>query len=329
MSMTSSADLGIDSDEQSSPIADLMKGSSEPSSSWLQFSALAHSNKNKRVLAKALRIAADVIEGRARRPDNRRPLSGERLVMMHDDEAEWHEAELTADDVDDVLEPAKDLLSLLGENKRKAADAHLLTWHIGQKRAAQGDAKDGDESEWVLVGKYPTKEDARTAARCRPNGVKFKKSSNGATHSYYVCASHDDKGCPCVMRVSRPMHRGATGDWLIERRGGETCDAHAASRSEEVVARETHDLVDADGAPAIGVAPIKHCRDGRQRGVHPNLIPLISRMRKEGVAPSAILTELHKLWNNGGLDDSIRSKGDLPSAKQLKVCMIPTWVVCT
>lgn len=131
------------------------------------------------------------------------------------------------------------------------------------------------------------------------------------------------------MRVSRPMHRGATGDWLVERRGAETCDEHAAIRSEEVIARETHDLVDADGALAIGVAPTKHCRDGRQRGVHPNLIPLITRLRKEGVAPAAILTELHKLWNNGGLEGSITTKGDLPSVKQLKVCMIPTWFLCS
>ena len=286
-------------------------------------------HENTRALAKAVRIAADVIDGRARRPDDHRPRGGERVVVMRDDEAEGHEAERTADDVDDVLAPAKDLLRLLDGNERKAADARLLTWHIGQKRPAQGAAKDGKESEWVLIGKYATKEEARVAARCRPNGVRFRIRRNTAQHSYYVCVTHEDKGCPCVMRVSRPTHRGATGDWLIERRGGETCDAHAEIRSEEVIVRETHDLVDADGAPAIGVAPMKHCRDGRQRGVHPNLISLITRLRKEGVYPAAILTELHKLWNNGGLEGSITTKGDLPSAKQLKVRMIPTWFLCS
>jgi len=254
---------------------------------------------------------------------------GARVVVMRDDGAKGDEADRTEDDGDDVLASAKDLLSLLDGNERKAADARLLTWRIGQKRPAQGAARDGTESEWVLIGKYLTKEEARGAARCRPNGVRFRKSTNTATHSYYSCVTHEDKGCPCVMKVSRPMHRGAAGDWLVERRGGETCDAHAEIRSEEVIARQTHDLVDADGAPASGVAPMKYCRDGRQRGVHPNLISLVTRLRKEGVYPAAILTELHKLWNNGGLEGSITTKGDLPSAKQLKVRMIPTWFLCS
>lgn len=257
------------------------------------------------------------------------PRGGTRVVVMRDEAATGNEADRTKDDGDDVLASAKDLLRLLDGNERKAADDGLLTWHIGQKRPARGVAKDGKESEWVLVGKYATKEEARAAARCRPNGVKFRKSNNGATHWYYVCATHEDKGCPCVMKVSRPMHRGAAGDWIVERRDGETCDAHAEIRSEEVIARETHDLVDADGAPAIGVAPMKHCRAGRQRGVHPNLISLITRLRKEGMAPAAVLTELHKLWNNGGLEGSITMKGDLPSAKQLKVRMIPTSFLCS
>ena len=101
-----------------------MKGISQPSSSLPQFSALVHTNKNKRALAKALRmsadvsgIAADVSGGRARRPDDI-ARGSERFGMMHDDEADRHEVELTADD-DDVLAPAKDLLSLLDENKRK------------------------------------------------------------------------------------------------------------------------------------------------------------------------------------------------------------------
>ena len=217
-----------------------MKGISQPSSSLPQFSALVHTNKNKRALAKALRmsadvsgIAADVSGGRARRPDDHRPRGSERFGMMHDDEADRHEVELTADDVDDVLAPAKDLLSLLDENKRKATDARLLTWHIGQKRPAQGAAKHGKESEWVLIGKYPTKEEARVAPRCRPNGVKFRKGRNNATLSYYSCLTHEDKGCPCVL------HRGAAGDWLVETRGGETCDAHAEIRSEEVITWST------------------------------------------------------------------------------------------
>ena len=78
-------------------------------------------------------IAADVSGGRARRPDDHRPRGSERFGMMHDDEADRHEVELTADDVDDVLAPAKDLLSLLDENKRKATDARMLTWQIGLK----------------------------------------------------------------------------------------------------------------------------------------------------------------------------------------------------
>jgi hypothetical protein len=387
--MTSSTDFGIDSDvdsdDQSSPVEDLMIGMSQPSSALPQFSSKAldpENNRNwaeslqwiaahielaagyferrarrldddrsrvammhddepeepeaEREMARRLRVSIHVVgkaatffERRTRRPDDDRS----RDSMMHDDEPEEPEAELTADDGDDVVAPANDLLRLLSgnkrESKRKSADARLLTWHIGQKRPARGVAKDGKESEWVLVGKYATKEEARAAARCRPNGVKFRKSNNGATHWYYVCATHEDKGCPCVMKVSRPMHRGAAGDWIVERRDGETCDAHAEIRSEEVIARETHDLVDADGAPAIGVAPMKHCRAGRQRGVHPNLISLITRLRKEGMAPAAVLTELHKLWNNGGLEGSITMKGDLPSAKQLKVRMIPTSFLCS
>lgn len=247
------------------------------------------------------------------------PRGGTRVVVMRDEAATGNEADRTKDDGDDVLASAKDLLRLLDGNERKAADDGLLTWHIGQKRPAQGVAKDGKENEWVLVGKYLTKEEARAAARCRPNGVKFRKSNNAATYWYYSCVTHEDKGCPCVMKVSRPIHRGAAGEWLVERRGGETCDAHAEIRSEEVIARQTHDLVDADGAPASGVAPMKYCRDGRQRGVHPNLISLVTRLRKEGIAPAAILRELHKLWNNGGLKGSITTKGDLPNAKQLKV----------
>ena len=122
--------------------------------------------------------------------------------------------------------------------------------------------------------------------------MKFRKSNNAATYWYYSCVTHEDKGCPCVMKVSRPIHRGAAGEWLVERRGGETCDAHAEIRSEEVIARQTHDLVDADGAPASGVAPMKYCRDGRQRGVHPNLISLVTRLRKEGIAPAASMRPL-------------------------------------
>ena len=326
--MPASDDVDVESDEQSSPIAHDMHAFEEwapqPSSPLRQFSTLARAKHRNHAVAKVLRIAADIIDPAVR---DRRP-RGEQLVMMHDDEGGRSAEELT-NDVDDVLAPANDLLSLLDMKKRKVDDDGLLTWDIGQKRAAQGAAKDSEESEWVLVGKYTTKEEARAAARLRPNGVKHRAQSNAGNHSYYRCASHEDKGCPCVMRVSRPTHRGATGDWLVERRGGETCDAHAAIRSEEVVPRETDDLLDAEGALAIGVAPTKHCRDGRQRGVHPNLIPLITRLRKEGVAPSAILTELHKLWNSGGLDGSVTSKGDLPSSKQLKVCMIPMWFLST
>ena len=169
--------------------------------------------------------------------------------------------ERTSDVDDDALEPAKGLLRLLDAKKRKSTDAGALTWDIGQKRPAQGGAKGSSEaSEWVLVGKYATKKDARAAARRRSNGVKFLAWSNAGNHSYYKCDSHEDRGCLCVARVPRPTHRRAVRDWPVERRGGETCKAYATIRSEEV-----------------GVV-------GRRRGVYPNLIPLITRMRKEGIS---------------------------------------------
>ena len=90
--------------------------------------------------------------------------------------------------------------------------------------------------------------------------MKFLAWSNAGNHSYYKCARHEDRGCLCVARVPRPTHRRAVRDWPVERRGGETCKAYATIRSEEV-----------------GVV-------GRRRGVYPNLIPLITRMRKEGIS---------------------------------------------
>lgn len=90
--------------------------------------------------------------------------------------------------------------------------------------------------------------------------MKFLAWSNAGNHSYYKCARHEDRGCLCVARVPRPTHRRAVCDWPVERRGGETCKAYATIRSEEV-----------------GVV-------GRRRGVYPNLIPLITRMRKEGIS---------------------------------------------
>ena len=219
-----------------------------------------------------------------------------------------------ADDFDDVLAPAKNLLSLL-EAEKRSNEVVGLTWDVGQKRSSKHDAG----GEWVLLEKHNTGPEARASARRRANGVRFKLANISAMHWYYTCATHADNGCPCRLRVSRPTHLSAAGFWLVERLYGEQCDALANVPTEHVIERGTGDIVDCDGAPAIGIPPTKHCREGHQRGVHRNLVPIISEMRKTGATPAAILTELHSAWINGDLHDKITGKGDLPSQKQLKV----------
>jgi len=220
----------------------------------------------------------------------------------------------TAEGFDDALAHARNLMSLLTEKKRPGERAGL-TWEVGQKRATQS----GAGGVWTLVEKHDTLREARAAARLRPNGVKFRSDKNSSTHWYYACATHAANGCPCVMRVSRPTHSGATGCWIVERRDGEQCDALANVPTEDFIKRASDDVVDCDGAPAIGVPPTKHCRDGHQRGVNRNLLPLISEMRKTGATPSVIVKRLHSAWTNGDLRGTITGKGDLPSQKQLKV----------
>jgi len=231
------------------------------------------------------------------------------------------------DEADALFAPAENLLRLLEERKRRSPRAAVggLTWEIGQKRPVKGDAFErGAGDAWVLVEKHATKHDARAAVRRRPNGVTFKYSRNSSTHWYYTCATHAANGCPCVLRVSRPTHSGATGVWLLERRRGERCDALAANvRAEnDVIERRAHHSVDQDdGSPAIGSVPppTKNCREGYQRGVHRNLLPIIWDMRAAGAMPAAIVARLHRAWVNGELHDTISVAGDLPSRKQLKV----------
>jgi hypothetical protein len=68
-----------------------------------------------------------------------------------------------AEDFDDVLAPVKNLLSLL-EEKKRSSEIVGLTWEVGQKRAAKGDAED----EWILLEK------ARDRARCEGCGASSR-----------------------------------------------------------------------------------------------------------------------------------------------------------
>ena len=270
---------------------------------------------NRHALATALWLAADVIDGLA--TATRRKRMRERGLTLENDfevENRFPDDEV-GNNLEDVLAPAKNLLRLL-EEKKRSSEVAGLTWEVGQKRPVKGERGAGDV--WILVEKHTTLHDARAAVRRRPNGVKFKYSRNSSTHWYYTCATHAANGCPCVLRVSRPTHMGATGFWLLERQHGERCDALANVPAENVIER-AHRIVDQDGAPAIGVPPTKYCREGHQRGVHRNLLPLIWEMRKTGATPAVIVTQLHGAWINGELHDKISGKGDLPSRKQLTV----------
>ena len=301
-------DFAAESSEQSSPLADLTNAISQSTSSSRQCASGVCGKRNRHDLANVLRLAADALDGPAMATRKERARGrGSPLENEYDVE---NQNRLP----DDVLAPARNLLSLLEEKKRSNEDVGL-TWEVGQKRAVKGDA----EGEWTLLEKHNTGSEARAAALLRPNGVKFKRKVNNSTHWYYTCATHAENGCPCRLRVSRPAHMGAAGFWLLERQHGEQCDARANVPTEDVVEREMDDIVDCNGAPAIGVPPTKHCREGHQRGVHRNLLPLISEMRKTGATPATILTKLHSAWINGDLHDKITGKGDLPSRKQLKV----------
>jgi hypothetical protein len=156
---------------------------------------------------------------------------------------------MTSDVDDDALEPAKGLLRLLDAKKRKSTDAGALTWVIGQKRPAEGGAKGSSEaSEWVLVGKYATKKDARAAARRRSNGMKFLAWSNAGNHSYYKCASHEDRGCLCVARVPRPTHRRAAPSATGPSKGGAV---RRARRTRRFGARKSASSVDDEESTPI------------------------------------------------------------------------------
>jgi len=301
-------DFAAESSEQSSPLADLTNAISQPTSSSRQFASGVCGKRNRHDLANVLRLAADALDGPAMAARQKRARG--RGSPMENEENDYG----VADDFDDVLAPAKNLLSLL-EAEKRSNEVVGLTWDVGQKRSSKHDAG----GEWVLLEKHNTGPEARASARRRPNGVRFKLANNSAMHWYYTCATHADNGCPCRLRVSRPTHLGAAGFCLVERLYGEQCDALANVPTEHVIERGTGDIVDCDGAPAIGIPPTKHCREGHQRGVHRNLVPIISEMRKTGATPAAILTELHSAWINGDLHDKITGKGDLPSQKQLKV----------
>ena len=310
-------DFAADSSEQSSPLADLTNAISRPMSSNRQCAPDVCGKRKRYALATVLRLAADVIDGSATAA-RKKSMRERGLPMENDYEVENRlPDEEAGNDLEDVLAPAKNLLSLLDDKKRRSGVAGL-TWEVGQKRAGRGDAERGVVGEWILVEKFTTLHDARAAVRRRPNGVKFKSSKNNLTHWYYTCDTHAGNGCLCRLRVSRPTHMGACGFWLLERQHGEQCDALANVPAENVIER-AHRIVDQDGAPAIGVPPTKHCREGHQRGVHRNLLPLIWESRKTGATPAAIVTQLHGAWINGELHDKISGKGDLPSRKQLKV----------
>ena len=300
-------DFAAESSEQSSPLADLTNAISQPTSSSRQFASGVCGKRNRHDLANVLRLAADALDGPAMAARQKRARG--RGSPMENEENDYG----VADDFDDVLAPAKNLLSLL-EAKKRTNQVVGLTWDVGQKRPAQGAAG----GEWILLEKHNTGPEARAAARLRPNGVRFKSANSSAMHWYYTCATHADNGCPCRLRVSRPRRMCATGFWVLERQHGEQCDALANVPAENVIER-AHRIVDQDGAPAIGVPPTKYCREGHQRGVHRNLLPLIWEMRKTGATPAAIVTQLHGAWINGELHDKISGKGDLPSRKQLTV----------
>ena len=304
-------DFAAESSEQSSPLADLTNAISQPTSSSRQFASGVCGKRNRHDLANVLRLAADALDGPAMAARQKRARG--RGSPMENEENDYG----VADDFDDVLAPAKNLLSLL-EAKKRSNEVVGLTWDVGQKRSSKHDAG----GEWVLLEKHNTGPEARAAARLRPNGVRFKSANSSAMHWYYTCATHAENGCPCRLRVSRPRRMCATGFWVLERQHGEQCDALANVPTEDVIERAMDYIVDCDGAPAIGILPTKHCRDGHQRGVHRNLLPLILEMRKAGATPAAIFTELHSAWINGDLHDKITRKGDLPSRKQLKVRLL-------
>ena len=102
--------------------------------------------------------------------------------------------------------------------KRKSTDAGALTWDIGQKRPpgwCEGSSERVDKMG--SRRKVRDEKDARAAARRRSNGVKFLTRSNAGNHSYYKCASHEDRGCLCV-RACPDTHRRAVRGWPVERR---------------------------------------------------------------------------------------------------------------
>jgi len=154
-------DFAAESSEQSTPLADLTNAISQPTSSSRQFASGVCGKRNRHDLANVLRLAADALDGPAMAARQKRARG--RGSPMGNEE----------NDFDDVLAPAKNLLSLL-EAEKRSNEVVGLTWDVGQKRSS----KHGAGGEWVLLEKHNTGPEARAAARLRPNGVRFKSANS-------------------------------------------------------------------------------------------------------------------------------------------------------
>ena len=108
---------------------------------------------------------------------------------------------------------------------------------------------------------------------------------------------------------------------MVEQRGCEVCHEHAqrATHDTNIKQRDTNDVVDVLGGPAVGVVSAKQCMQGAQRGIHKNLKPILLEFSRTGMKPLEILTTLQISWQNGELRDVIQGRAALPSARQITV----------
>jgi hypothetical protein len=97
-----------------------------------------------------------------------------------------------------------------------------------------------------------------------------------------IGVTHKAKECPSQTRVSQPGDSGAAGEWVVEQKDCEICQANATAEVgiKHVIARDTSDIRDMNGNIAVGVIPVKYCRqEGHQRGVHGKLKDIVYKGR--------------------------------------------------
>ena len=123
-------DFAAESSEQSSPLADLTNAISRPMGSNHQCAPDVCGKRNRHALAIVLRLAADFIDGSAMAA-RKKSMRERGLPMENDYEVENRlPDEEAGNDLEDVLAPAKNLLSLLEGRKDQSIEVVGVIWEV-------------------------------------------------------------------------------------------------------------------------------------------------------------------------------------------------------